>query len=243
MERKFLIFSCLVLLSSIVYFIYTSYQLHIENKNQQEVVAELEVPAVERVYTNNFSHVKPGRSNLGPIEEKWEAFEEVFSDFEELEEMTETSQLEGVAETAAVAADEDRTGISPELEAMFLDVNALVKRDNAILDEMEPHVQQALEISRKIGEIADRLVEAERDNKIKKKLYAEVEGLYRDDEAILAILKPYIQQRRQLRADFEQKNSPINTTKFIGYGSKDDRTLKTSICSEFSLRTPTGFRV
>ena len=206
MERKFLAFSCLVFLSSIIYFIYTTYQLHIENKNRQEVTAELEVPAVERVYTNNFSpSVKPGRSNLGPTEEKWEPFEEVFSDFEELEEMTETSQLEKVAEIAAVAADEDRTGISPELEAMFLDVNALVKRDNAILDEMEPYVQQALEISRKIGEIADRLVEAGTDNEIKKNLYAEVERLYKDDEAILAILKPYIQQRRQLRADFEQK--------------------------------------
>ena len=206
MERKFLVFSCLVLLISIVYFIYTSYQLHIENKNRQEVTAELEVPAIERVYTNNFSpSVKPGLSNLGPIEEKWEAFEEVPSDFEALEEMVETSQLEGAAETATVAGDEDLTGISPELEAMFLDVNALVKRDNAILDEMEPYVQQALEIGRKIGEIADRLVEAGTDNEIKKKLYAEVEGLYRDDEAILAILKPYIQQRHQLRADFEQK--------------------------------------
>ena len=73
MERKFLAFSCLVLLSSIAYFIYTSYQLHIQNKNQQEVEVEPEAPLIgARGASSSFQPLTPEHSNLEPSEEEWE---------------------------------------------------------------------------------------------------------------------------------------------------------------------------
>ena len=119
MERKILVFSCLVLLISIVYFIYTSYQLHIENGNQQEVTAELEEPFVGSVSTGSSSRLKQENSSPEPTAKEWEAFEKVFNDFEELEEQAETTQPEGVAETEASETEDSHTGISSELEAMF----------------------------------------------------------------------------------------------------------------------------
>ena len=119
MARKFLGFSCLVFLISIVYFIYTRHQLQPESKNrqnQQKVTAELEAPVTGRISTIRSSQPKTEDSNPEPTEEEWAAFVAFLSNLEELEESegtTETTQPEEVAETEVYGADGGDTGISP----------------------------------------------------------------------------------------------------------------------------------
>ena len=117
MARKFLVFSCLVFLISIVYSIYTRYQMQTENQNQQDVTAELEAPSVGHVFISRSSQPKTEDSNLEPTEheEDWEAFGEFLSYLEELEGTTDTTQPEEVAETEASETKGDDTGISSEL--------------------------------------------------------------------------------------------------------------------------------
>ena len=138
MERKFLAFSCLVLLSSIVYFIYTSYQLHIENKNQQELTAKLKVPSVERVYTNNSSQSsKTERSTPELTEEEWEAFNKVLSHSEGSENQAETIQLDERTATEASETEGDGTKISPEQVARFEFISQYqeMQRDSLSVDD------------------------------------------------------------------------------------------------------------
>ena len=126
MARRFLVISFLVFLISIVYFVYTRYQLHAESKNQQvqqEVTAELETPFTGRVFSSRSGQSKTESSNPEPTEEEWKSFEEFIGNLEKLEELegtTETTQPEEVAETVASEIEVDDTGISPELEEMFI---------------------------------------------------------------------------------------------------------------------------
>ena len=205
MERKFLAFSCLVLLSSIIYFFYTSYQLRVEIKNQQEGTTELEVPSVERIYTNNSSQSsKLEHTNPEPIQEEWETFEEVLRDFEELEKMAETSQLEGVAEPAAIAADKGRTGISPELEALFTKVRDIKAQQRALTDEFAPFIVDRAELKYRLIEIiSSDLVEAGREQT--KKLHEEMEHIYQRSVTLNPLVDSYDQQIQQLRYEFEQE--------------------------------------
>ena len=137
MERKFLAFSCLVLLSSIVYFIYTSYQLHIENKNQQEVTSELETLFIAPWVADSASqYATPEQSTSEPIEGEGEL--EVFEqDFEsvELEETEAIFDTGGYDEMEAETTD-DR--IDTLLEALFTEVEPLYGQQSVILREITP---------------------------------------------------------------------------------------------------------
>lgn len=137
MERKFLAFSCLVLLISIVYFIYTSYQLHIENKNQQEVTSELETLFIAPwVADSVFQYATPEQAISEPIEGEGEL--EVFEqDFEsvELEETEAIFDTGGYDEMEAETTD-DR--IDTLLEALFTEVEPLYGQQSVILREITP---------------------------------------------------------------------------------------------------------
>lgn len=206
MIKKFFVFSCLVFLISFAYFIYTSYQLRnspTETENQQEVIGEFKQPLFGRVSTSRSLQSEQENSNPALTAQEWSEIEEALTDFEELEG---TAELEEINETDISKAEGNGTGISPELEAMFLDVSALVERDNAILDEREPYLQQVWEIDARQSEIQEKLVAANGNKEEMRRLYAEYQNL---EEAANAIWEDFIessiQQRRQLREDFEQK--------------------------------------
>ena len=225
MERKFLAFSCLVLLISIVYFIYTSYQLHIENKNQQEVITELEMPSVGRVYTNSSSqYAKTERSNLEPTEEGWEAFEEVFNNFEALGETVETSQFEGGVETVAVEAEEGHTGISAELEALFVGVKQFMDQERIIDDEVRPYLDENFKLKqRQIEIITNDLLEAQGEES--ERLHKEFQKNREHMKTLSDIIIPFGEQMIQLRTEFEEKHR-ITLEKFMENHGEDFRSWK-----------------
>lgn len=227
MERKFLAFSCLVLLGSIVYFIYTSYQLHIENKNQQEVTVELEVPAVERVYTNNSSQsVKPESPNLDPTEEKREVFEEALKNLEALEEEAKTEAMTGIAtsETGASETEIKDIGISPELEALFVGVKQFMDQEKFIDSEVRSYLDENFKLKqRQIEIITNDLLEAQGEES--GRLHEEFQRNIEHMETLSDIIIPFGKQMIQLRIEFEQKHG-ITLEEFMENHGEDFHSWK-----------------
>ena len=202
MERKFLAFSCFVLLSSIVYFIYTSYQLHIENKNQQELTAKLEVPSVERVYTNNSSQsskTEPSTPEL--TEEEWEAFDEVLSDSEDSENQAETIQLDERTATEVSETKGDGTKISPKQMIRFKFINQYqtMQRDSRSIDD------EFSELSRK----HDQLISDMTAGPMHMDKLGVIVSEYKRVSERLKILEPlitsHVDQTIQMEAEFQEK--------------------------------------
>lgn len=207
MERKFLAFSCLILLISIVYFIYTSYQWHIEGEDQQKKLAKWEASFIDDVSSGQYPQTSEPR-NLNPAStvRESERFEVDRVNVEGLEDAVITLQSEEFAEMVSSETKSDEIGIGPELEAMFLDIKALVDRDNEILDEMEPYVQQVWQINTRQEEILDELVAANGNREEMEILYAEFHTLVDEAKSISDdIIEPYEHQRRQLRSKFERR--------------------------------------
>lgn len=221
MARKLLGFSCLVFLISIVYFIYTRYQLNTENKNQQEVTAELEAPSVGYVSTSRSSQPKTEDSNPEPTEEEWAAFEAFLSNLEELEELegtTETIQPEGVAETEAYSAEGDDTGISPELEGMFIHYKEVfLNRTREVDREITPFMRRIVEIDERMEELFDAIMEKSNRGEEHQELLDARMQLYEERVEVSEALEPLDEQMAQIHQDWEEyllANHGIDSTTF-----------------------------
>ena len=221
MARKFLVFSCLVFLISIVYFIYTRYQLNTENKNQQEVTAELEAPSVGYVYTSRSSQPKTEDSNPEPTEEEWAAFEAFLSNLEELEELegtTETIQPEGVAETEAYSAEGDDTGISPELEEMFIHYKEVFLNQTREVDrEITPFMRRIVELDERMDELDNLMTEKSNRGEPHQELREEYRQLFEERHEVFVALEPLDEQMAQIHQEWEEyllANHGIDSTTF-----------------------------
>lgn len=135
MERNFLAFSCLVLLSSIVYFIYTSYQLHIENRNRQGVKAAPKAPLIgARGANSSFQPLTLEHSNPESPEREWERSNNI-SESTELGDTEVVFDTEDFEELEATTSQEQS---SPELEALVTGVKQLYDQREIIYQETAP---------------------------------------------------------------------------------------------------------
>lgn len=225
MERKFLAFSCLVLLSSIVYFIYTSYQLHIENKNRQEVTAELEVPSVERVYTNNSSQSsKTERSTSELTEEEWEAFDEVLSDSEDSENQAETIQLDERTGTEASETRGDGTKISSEQMVRFKFINKYhtMQRDSRSVDD------EYSELSRKQDQLMDDITAGPMHMDELGVLVSEYKRVSERLKELEPLITSHVDQTIQMEEEFQEKYG-ISLGEFYNQYEKEYKSWKTGL--------------
>ena len=223
MARKFLGFSCLVFLISIVYFIYTRHQLQPESKNrqnQQKVTAELEAPVTGRISTIRSSQPKTEDSNPEPTEEEWAAFVAFLSNLEELEESegtTETTQPEEVAETEVYGADGGDTGISPELEEMFIYYKGYLDRFRVYDQEVASLMRNVVEIDERMDELFDAIMEkANRGEEHQELLDARMQ-LYEERAEISEALEPLGERMAQLQEELNEyllTNHGIDSTTF-----------------------------
>ena len=194
MERKFLAFSCLVLLSSIAYFIYTSYQLHIQNKNQQEVEVKSEAPLIGgRGANSSFHPLTPEHSNLEPTEEEWKASEKT-SESTELEETGVIVDTEGFEELEAKTSEKQS---SPELEALFVDVKQLDDQRQKLNQEEEPFFREFVELRRAIFKIVEEMGTTE-GKQIIHQLDEDFESLTRRQNELVPILNAFYEEQREI---------------------------------------------
>ena len=204
MERKFLAFSCLVLLSSIVYFIYTSYQLHIESKNQQEGTAELKAPFVGGLYISHSSQSKTENSNLEPTEGGWAAFEDGVKDFDERDETAETTQSEGVTEAAISETEGNDTGISPELEKMFIYYKGYLDRRREVSRKQVPFMRKIAEMDKE-WEALDNLITEKMNRGEKHQELIEARRQLAEERAeVFVALEPFDERMAQLDQEWEE---------------------------------------
>lgn len=203
MERKFLAFSCLVLLISIVYFIYTSYRLHTENKNQQEMVVELEEPFVG-VGPSSFSQPQPESSNLESTEGEWEAFEGKVKDFESFGEITETTQLEGGIATEISETEDVDTEISSELEEMFIYYKGYLERRRKVSRKIAHLMRQFVELDERIEELGNLIIETTNRGEEHQELVEERQQLYEDKDEVSIALEPHDKHAAQLDQEWEE---------------------------------------
>ena len=204
MERKFLAFSCLVLLSSMVYFIYTSYQLHIENKNQQEVTAELEAPFVGGLYISRSSPSKTENSNLEPTEGGWAAFEDSVKDFDERDETAETTQPEEVTEAEISETEGNDTGISPELEKMFIYYKGYLDRHREVSQKQAPFMKKIVEMDKEWEKLDNLITEKTNRGEEHQELVEARRQLSEEREEIFVALEPLDERMTQLEQEWEE---------------------------------------
>ncbi len=202
MNRKFLIFSCLVLLISIVYFIYTSYQLHTKYNKQQEVATESEAPFVTRVSTTkSFSTNGDLQSlNLNPTLEEQEDFKDVLNgEIEVPEEQVERTQLEVWSET-----EDSHTGICLELEIMFARVRDIKAQKHALVEEVSDLYIEDSEIQTRQIEIGTKELLMADEEEVRR-LHDELKMLHNRRVELDTILDPYDQQIEELDYKFEHE--------------------------------------
>ncbi len=200
MERKFLAFSCLVLLISIAYFIYTSYQLRIENKNQQEVSVELEAPFTRlRDANRSFHPLTPEHSNPEPTAEEWKASEKT-SESTELEETEVIFDTEGFEELEAKTSEEQS---SPELEALFIDVKQLDDQRQKLNQAEEPFFKDFVELRRAIFEIVEEMGTTEGKQMIQQ-LDEDFKQLTTRQNELAPILNEFYEKQREIDNAYEK---------------------------------------
>ena len=198
MERKFLAFSCLVLLSSIVYYIYTSYQLHIADKNLQEV--EPEAPLIGARGANSlFQSSAPKHSTPESTEEEWEVSEKT-SENTALEETGVTFDTEGFEELEANPSEEQS---SPELEALFIDVKQLDDRRQKLNQEEEPFFKDFVELRRAIFEITEAMGTTE-GKQIAQQLDEDFKSLTEQQNGLVPILNEFHEKQREIDNAYEK---------------------------------------
>ena len=206
MERKFLVFSCFVLLTSIAYFIYTSYQWNIKkNKNLQEVVVDegpsaggaLAIRSESPSYAIEFR--KLGLLHPNSTLEEREAFEVTNRDLDGSEEQEEATQLEFPSEIIG-----NKVGISPELEILFTGVKSLIDQLEVIRHEAALYVEEHAKLKYRQIDIGTRgLVDA--DKASTEQLHEEFRRNQERMKQLMDWIRPFEEQKRQLANRFEEE--------------------------------------
>ena len=210
--KKFLVFSCLILLISIVYFIHTRCQMHTESKNQQKVTGELEAPSVGHVSASRSSQPRIEESNPVPTEEEWAAFEEFLGNLEELERTlegtTETTQPEpeGITDAevyeASSETEGDDTGISPELKATFIVVNDWRDTQRAYFEKIDPLMREYAPL----GEIEVGIIHAisGTSGEENRRLHEELRQVQSKKQELADLMAPFGRAREQANQELVQ---------------------------------------
>ena len=217
MEKKFLIFSCLLLLVSIVYFIYTSYQLQIENRNQQETPGEPSDTFPRGIANPYALKSEQENSNFEPTKEEWEEFEPLFRDFKESKEV-ETSQSEANLETGNLEIDVSEAKISPELEAMFITLKKIKNQQRSLYEEAAPFFVELSELRSRLIEIGTNdLVKADREQT--KRLHEELTEIQERSVVLRSLVKPYDERIQELENEFVHEYGMSNDEFHKKHGS------------------------
>ena len=196
MERKFLAFSCLVLLSSITYLIYTSYQLHIEHRNLQEAGVEPEAPLREA--NSSFQPLTLEHSNIESSEREWEGSDNT-SESTELEDTEVVFDTEDFEEMEATTSQEQN---SPELEAFFIDVKHLDDQREKLNQAEEPFFKDFVELRRAIFEIVEEMGTTE-GKQMSQQLDEDFYRLTEQQNELVPILNAFYEEQREIDRAYE----------------------------------------
>ncbi len=200
MERKFLAFSCLVLLSSIAYFIYTSYQLHSQNKNQQEAEVEPEAPLIGARGANSpFRSSTPNRSHLEPSEREWEGSDNT-SESTELEDTEVIFDAEDFEELE-MRISEERS--SQELETLFIDVKQLDDQRQELNEAEEPFFKEFVELRHAIFEIVEEMGTTE-GKQMSQQLDEDFYRLNQQQNELVPILNEFYEEQCEIDRAYEK---------------------------------------
>lgn len=200
MERKFLAFSCLVLLSSIAYFIYTSYQLHNQNKNQQEMEVEPEAPPIGARGTNSpFRFLTPNRSHIEPSEREWEGSDNT-SESTELEDTEVIFDAEDFEELEMRISEKQS---SQELETLFRDVKQLDDQRQELSEAEEPFFKEFVELRHAIFGIVEEMGTTEGKQMIQQ-LDEDFYRLTQQQNELVPILNRFYEEQCEIDRAYEK---------------------------------------
>lgn len=204
MERKFLAFSCLVLLSSIAYFIYTSYQLHIESKNQQE--AESEAPLIgARGANSSFQASTLDNSNpesgwdMSEKSSESKILEDIFKNIE-LEDIEIIFNTEGFEELETTPSQKQN---DPELETLFRDVKQLDDQREELNQAEEPFFKEYVELRHAIFEIVEEMGTT-KGQQMSQQLDEDFYRLTKQQNELVPILNAFYEEQREINRAYEK---------------------------------------
>ncbi len=196
MERKFLAFSCLVLLSSIAYFICTSYQLHIENRNLQEAEVEPEAPLREA--NSSFQPLTLEHSNPESSEREWEGSDNT-SESTGLEDTEVVFDTEDFEELEVTTSQEQS---DPELKALFIDVKQLDDQREKLNQAEAPFFKDFVELRHAIFEIVEEMGTTE-GKQMSQQLDENFYRLTEQQNELVPILNAFYEEQREIDSAYE----------------------------------------
>lgn len=202
MERKFLVFSCVALLISILYFIFTTVKDQPLTKNQREPSKELGETSFS---TGNLAKQSSSRDSSpshqkssDPTAEEWQAFEEAHQGSpEESIERGEEAQS-----ASASGVEKSDTGISPELEAVFITVNQWRRRIRDLHRETGPLVREIAALSDRVEAINDAFDGTSGEEN--RRLNEEFKQAISEQQKVVDLVAPIDKEIEQVRQELEQ---------------------------------------
>jgi len=218
MERKFLAVSGVVLLIAIGYFIFTSLKDPSLLKNQHKLSEESDRAfgsrgtLVKRDSSRLFAPSNPKNSDPEPTAEEGQAFKEPLHRRPEEEDSGEERAQALTSETQT-----DDTGISPELEAIFIAVNEWRRRIRSLHQTADPLVRQGIALNDRRREIGNALNGTSSDEPENRRLHEQELKIVSEQqelgEQVVSIDKEIERNREELE-QYLQTNLAMTTTQF-----------------------------
>lgn len=198
MHRKFLLFSWLVLLTSVIYFIYTFFfELRTRNEQQQEIAHVPEENSVKYVPRNSFSKAEREQTSPAATEETGDEGEIPGQVSQESFEDTEYKEIYSAPEIET-----DDSEINSELEMLFIVVNELWNKNVSHADAIRPFMREYAKLSKIEGELnlAINGTSGEENQRLHDKLLQ----VQSDKEHLADLMAPLDEEREQVAQEVEQ---------------------------------------
>lgn len=198
MHKKFLLFSCLVLLASVIYFIHTFFfELRTRTEQQQEIADVPKVNSIKYAPRNGFAKAEPELPTPAETEETREDGEIRAQVSQGSFEDTENEEY-----SSSIEIESDNSEISPELEMLFNVVNEW--RDNNIRhgEETGPYMRVYAKLSKIEGEL--NLAINGTSGEESQTLHDELLQVQSEKEHISNLIAPFDQEWERNTQELEQ---------------------------------------
>ena len=197
MHKKFLLFSCLVFLVAVIYFIYTTFKLRSLSEVQQQTVQESNEDYRRYMPPADFSNVEKQLSSHEE-KERGETLEQT------LQTSLEKTQDAGVVYTPGIELNDKELNseIDPELVMLFIVVNEWRDKNVAHGEQTAPFMREYATLSDTEQELIIAIDGTSEEET--RRLYEELRRVQSEKESIANQLEPYDREMERITQEFEE---------------------------------------
>ena len=197
-HKKFLLFSCLVFLVAVVYFIYTTFKLRFLNEVHQHRVQESKQDFRRYIPRADFSNLGQKQLSSHEREEREEMLEQT------LLTSPEKSEDAGFIYSPKIELNENglNSEIDPELVMLFVVVNEWRDKNVAHGEQISPLMNEYAKLSRAEGDLL--LAIDGTSGEENRRLDEELRRVQSEKESIAKQMDPYDREMERITQEFEE---------------------------------------